>query len=145
MNLSCIGRWGEFTNDASAFDGRTMKLYDTHNQWCVQQMVAATMAYYPGDMYELRLRVRVDPRNGASADDVALEAGIWDVEERRSVAAGAICVGGANSSEYQWYTLFRWRPDQSQKFWMAPGKPDNLGVRGFKSVYVDQISVRRVK
>ncbi len=145
LNLACVGRWGEFTEDAAASDGRAMKLYDTHHQWCVQQAVAATLAYDSGGMYELRLRVRVDQQENAAADDIALEAGIWNNDERRPVAAGAIRMDEMDAKGYKWHTLFRWRPDSSQKFWIAPGKPGKSGLRGFKSVYVDQVSVRRVE
>jgi hypothetical protein len=145
LNLSCVGRWGEFVEDIGAQDAKAMKLYNTHHQWCVQQLVDDTLTYDKGETYELRLRVRLEKDEKASGEDQALTAGIWNTEKRRSVASGVIKISDANEDGYKWYTLFRWRPGESQKFWIAPGKPGKSGSRGFKSVFIDQISVRRVK
>ena len=132
------GVWGDFVDDPMAGDGRALKLFNTHYQWCVQFPISR-VAFEPGVKYRLRLRVRVDSR----CDGMAFSSGIH-------CTSGGKAPGGANfttrqtPNEYAWYDIVTWTPRNGEFLWIAPGTFGDDGKSSVNAVYIDKLELSRV-
>ena len=131
------GTWGDFVDDPMAGDGRALKLFNTHYQWCVQ-LPLSRIAFEPGAKYTLRVRVRVDSRR----DGMAFSSGVYATDERKS-RGQAVFTTGQTPNEYAWYDILTWTPGTEEYVWMAPGAFGDDGKSSINGVYLDKIAFVR--
>ena len=131
------GTWGDFVDDPLAEDGRALKLFNTHYQWCVQ-LPLSRIEFEPGVKYTLRARVRVDSRR----DGMAFSSGVYATDERKS-RGQAVFTTGQTPNEYAWYDILTWTPGAEEYAWMAPGVFGDDGKSSVNGVYLDKIAFVR--
>jgi len=140
LPISNRGRWGDYVDDPKAGDGRALKLFNTHFQWCTM-LSMGKIAFEPGKKYRLRVRVRVDK----AQDGEAFWAGVY--------SKGATCGRGGieprtadvPDGEYRWYDVLTWTPAPDEFFWIAPGRFDKNGKSAVNGVYIDKIEFTLVE
>ena len=132
------GVWGDFVDDPQAADGKALKLFNTHYEWCTM-FPMAKVAFRPGVKYTVRVRVRVEPREGATGE--AFWAGVYDPKGKKDCGGGVAPKVTAVKPGYNWYTVTTWRPKPTDYFWIGPGRFDKK--KGEKSslngVFIDKI------
>ena len=131
------GTWGDFVDDPMAGDGRALKLFGTHSQWCVQ-LPLSRIAFEPGAKYTLRVRARVEARR----EGLAFSAGVFATDEKKSRGEAAFTTG-RTSGEYAWYDILTWTPGADEYAWMAPGAFGEDGKSSIDAVYLDKIAFVR--
>ena len=57
LSLDRPGEFGEFVEDPAASDGRAVKMFNSHHEWCVMLMMNR-IAFEPGVKYRVRARIR---------------------------------------------------------------------------------------
>ncbi|MBQ7650520.1 MAG: DUF4838 domain-containing protein [Victivallales bacterium] len=132
LSIEKRGKWGDNAVDPKAGDGRAMKLYNTHYEWCLN----ANIDFFeltPGIEYAVRFRVRVDKKR---PHGMAFWAGVYSHslrKDRGSIKPQLEKLDG----EYHWFTVAKLVPDplKSQIIWMGPGGPAVNGV------YVDRMEM----
>jgi hypothetical protein len=122
-----------------AADGKAMKLYYTHFEWCTT-FPMHKVEFEPGATYKVRVRVRVDKlRDGGEA----FWAGVYDPVAK--VGRGGIQPRTEKtSSEYAWYDVCTWVPNENEYFWIGPGRFGKDGKSSIKALWVDKIDFSRV-
>ncbi len=130
------GRTWDFADDGQAEEGRTVKLHNTHHDWCAR-FPMRRVEFVPGAAYRLRARVRVDKAGSGEA----FSAGIYDFGSK--VRVGEISVRAENApSGYAWYDIATFRPNDSQDLWFAPGKDHQAAIN---AVYIDRVEFVRAE
>ena len=131
------GTWGELVDDPKADDGKALKLFNTHYEWCVQ-FPLSNVAFEPGVKYRLRLRMRVDDRR----DGMAFSAGVYCTDDRKT-AGSANFTTGQTPNEYAWYDILTWTPRAGEILWIAPGTFGDDGKSSINGVYIDKVEFLR--
>ena len=128
------GGWGDYVDDPKAGDGRALKLFNTHFQWCTM-LSMGRIAFEPGKKYRLRARVRVDK----ARDGEAFWAGVYS--KGSTCGRGGIEPRTADvaDGEYRWYDVLTWTPAPDEFFWIAPGRFDKDCKSAVNGVYIDKI------
>jgi len=133
------GKWGDYVDDPKAADGKAIKLFNTYSDWS-SQFPMHKVEFEPGATYKVRVRVRVDKlRDGGEA----FWAGVYDPVAR--VGRGGIQPRTENtSSEYAWYDVCTWVPNENEYFWIGPGRFGKDGKSSIKALWIDKIDFSRV-
>ena len=140
LGLSNPGTYGAFVDDPLAEDGRALKLFNTHFDWCTS-FPMHRIEFEPGATYKVRARVRVDKlRDGGEA----FWAGVHDPVAKCS-RGGIQPRTEQVSAEYAWYDVCTWTPNDHEFFWIAPGRFGKDGKSSVKAVWVDKIDFRDSK
>ena len=139
ISISRKGTWGDYADDPQAADGKALKLFNTHFEWC-STFPMHRVEFETGATYKVRVRVRVDKlRNGGEA----FWAGIYDPVAK--VGRGGIQPRTENASaEYAWYDVCTWVPNENEYFWIGPGRFGKDGKSSIKALWVDKIEFSRV-
>ena len=132
------GEWCDFVDDPEASDGRALKYYNTHHEWC-SDMYLNLMEFNPNTRYILRVRVRVE----AQGDGEAFWAGIYDPVNKEEVLQTGWSTE-ETSSDYRWYTVGEWTPREGEYFWLGPGRFEDGGTSAVKAVWLDKIEIIEV-
>ena len=132
------GTWGTFVDDPKAADGKALKLFNTHYEWCTQ-LHLDRIGYEPGQTYRVRIRVRVE-KQGAG---MAFSTGIYDFAKRQSVTSKALTTE-KTTADYAWYEVGSVVLNDNQVLWIAPGRFDDQGASAIKAVYIDKVDFARV-
>ena len=128
------GEYGELVDDPLASDGRAIKMFNSHHQWCAMLMMNR-IAFEPGVKYRLRARLRC----AATARGNAFTAGVFD--ERTWKLAGQVSVRADRMSpDYVWYDICTFVPNDGEYFWIAPGGLNKDGDKNANAVLLDKIS-----
>ena len=136
LGLSGRGKYGEFVDDPLAENGRALKLFNTHFEWCTT-FGMDNCAFKPGEKYVLSVRLRAE----SASDGEAFWAGVYDkVEEcgRGGIEPQTRDV----PNEYRWYDVLTWEPRRSEYLWIGPGRFGNDGKSAVKAVWIDKIAFR---
>ena len=139
ISIARKGTWGDYADDPKAADGKALKLFNTHFEWC-STFPMHRIEFEPGATYKVRVRVRVDKlRDGGEA----FWAGVYDPVAK--VGRGGIQPRTENASaEYAWYDVCTWVPNENEYFWIGPGRFGKDGKSSFKALWVDKIDFSRV-
>ena len=128
------GTWGDYVDDPKAEDGRALKLYNTHFQWCTQ-LSMGKIAFEPGKKYRLSARVRVDK----ARDGEAFWAGVYSLGALRGRGGVEPRTADVPDGEYRWYDVLTWVPAPDEYFWIGPGRFTPDGKSPVNGVYLDKI------
>ena len=141
LPIGRYGTWGEHVADPDAEDGRALKFFGTHFEWCMQWHVDPAW-FDPGAQYTLRLRLKVE-KSGTPGQ--AFWAGVYDTLRHRGFGQIDREVGQV-AEGYQWYDVATWTPEAGQYIWAAPGRFDSKGgaASAVKAVYLDRLELVRV-
>ncbi|MBR3222890.1 MAG: DUF4838 domain-containing protein [Kiritimatiellae bacterium] len=138
LGLSNPGRHGEFVIDPLAEDGRALKLFNTHFEWCAT-FGMDNCAFRPGVRYALSVRARAE----VIADGEAFWAGVYDKVEERG--RGGIEPRTKDVPDgYRWYDIITWEPKRSEYLWIGPGRFGKDGRSAVRAVWIDKIAFRPV-
>ena len=143
LSLSRPGQWGAFVDDPKAADGKALKLFNTHFEWCTSFSMGK-VAFRPGAKYKLRARVRVEKaRDGGEA----FWAGVYDSVTRKDASIILPRTDAIKDSEYAWYDICTWTPraDGREYFWIGPGRFGADGKSNIKAVYLDKVELSIAK
>ena len=126
-------------DDPKAADGKAMKLYNSHFEWCTT-FPMHKVEFEPGATYKVRVRVRVDKlRDGGEA----FWAGVYDPVAK--VGRGGIQPRTEKtSSDYAWYDVCTWVPNEHEYFWIGPGRFGKDGKSSIQALWIDKIDFARV-
>ena len=142
LSLMRPGQWGAFVDDPKAADGKAIKLFNTHFEWCTSYPMGK-VAFKPGAKYKLRARARVEKaRDGGEA----FWAGVYDSVAKRNTGSIAPRTDAIKDSEYAWYDICTWTPraDGREYFWIGPGRFGADGKSSIKALYIDKIELLEV-
>ena len=128
------GEWGDTVDDPKAGDGKAIKIFNTHFQWCVQ-LPMDRIAFEAGRKYRLSVRVRVDK----ARDGEAFCAGIFSKAASLVRRGIEVRTADVQDGEYRWYDVISWVPAPDEYFWFAPGRFDTDGKSAVNGVYIDKI------
>ena len=132
------GEYGEFVDDPLASDGRAIKMFNSHHQWCAMLMMNR-IAFEPGVKYRVRARLRCAALVGGNA----FTAGVFD--ERTWKLAGQVSVRADRmGTDYAWYDICTFVPNDGEYFWIAPGGLNKDGDKNANAVLLDKISFEPV-
>ena len=139
ISISRKGTWGDFVDDPKAADGKAMKLFNSHYEWC-STFPMHRVEFEPGATYKVRVRARVEKlRDGGEA----FWAGVYDPVAK--VGRGGVSPRTENaSSDYAWYDVCTWTPNEHEYFWIGPGRFGKDGKSSIKAVWIDKIDFARV-
>ena len=132
------GEYGAFVDDPLASDGRAIKMFNSHHQWCAMLMMNR-IAFEPGVRYRVRARVRCD----GTARGNAFSAGVFD-ERTWKLAGYAVRRANAMGPNYAWYDICTFVPNDGEYFWIAPGGLNKNGDKNANAVLLDKISFEPV-
>ena len=129
----------KYVDDPKASDGRALKLFNTHFEWC-STFPMRQVAFEPGTTYKIRVRIRVDKlRDGGEA----FWAGIYDPVAKRS-RGGIQPRTEKVAAEYAWYDVCTWMPIEDEYFWIGPGRFGKDGNSSIKALWIDKLEFSRV-
>ena len=134
ISISHRGRWGDYVDDPKAEDGRALKLFNTHFEWCAT-LSMGKIAFEPGKKYRLSARVRVEKER----DGEAFWAGVYSKGASRGRGGIEPRTKDVPDGEYRWYDVLTWVPAPDEYFWMGPGRFTPDGKSAVKGVYLDKI------
>ena len=139
ISISRKGTWGDYVDDPKAADGKAMKLFNSHYEWC-STFPMHRVEFEPGATYKVRVRARVEKlRDGGEA----FWAGVYDPVAK--VGRGGVSPRTENaSSDYAWYDVCTWTPNEHEYFWIGPGRFGKDGKSSIKAVWIDKIDFARV-
>ncbi|MBQ6142394.1 MAG: DUF4838 domain-containing protein [Kiritimatiellae bacterium] len=143
FSLSRPGQWGAFVDDPKAADGKALKLFNTHFEWCTS-FAMGKVAFKPGAKYKVRARVRVEKeRDGGEA----FWAGVYDPAAKKGLGDIAPRTDAIKDAEYAWYDICTWTPraDGNEYFWIGPGRFGADGKSNIKALYIDKIELSLAK
>ncbi|MGN0846589.1 MAG: DUF4838 domain-containing protein [Kiritimatiellia bacterium] len=132
-----LGTWGDYVDDPKASDGRALKLFNTHFEWC-SQFHMHRVEFDAGVKYTLRVRARCEK---ASAGE-AFWAGIYDPVAKTG-RGGIQPRTDEVGPEYAWYDVCTWEPNPNEYFWIGPGRFNKDGKSAIKAVWIDKIELVR--
>lgn len=134
------GKYGDYVDDAAAFGGRAVQLYDRQYDWCLR-FSYNRLAYDPGVKY--RVRVHVKPLL-TGADGEVFYAGLYDRRHDPQNVSWCHFKRDDVSSGYAWYDLGAFVPTEDAIVWFSSAKPTGAGVpRAAKGVLVDAVEISR--
>ncbi len=136
LQLARPGRWGAFVDDPAASDGRALKLFNSHFEWCTT-FPLARIHFAPGHTYRIRVRLRVE----TASEGEAFWAGVYNYSEAKG-RGGIEPKTSQTPSTYTWYDVCTLEPREGDTFWIGPGRFNADGKSPIKAVYIDQIDVR---
>ena len=136
LTLDRPGEFGEFVEDPLASDGRAVKMFNSHYEWCVMLMMNR-IAFEPGVKYRVRARVRCERTGTASGN--AFSAGVFD-ERTWKTAGYAVRRTNDVGPDYAWYDICTFVPNDGEYFWIAPGKLNKNGDKDANALWLDKIS-----
>ena len=139
LTISNRGKWGDYVNDPKAEDGRALKLFNTHFQWCTM-LSMGKMAFEPGKKYRLSIRVRVEK----ARDGEAFWAGVYSKGASRGRGGIEPRTADVPDGEYHWYDVLTWVPAPDEYFWIGPGRFTSDGKSSVNGVYVDKIRFEEI-
>ena len=132
-------QWGDHVDDPKAEDGRALKLFNTHFQWCTM-LSMSSFAFEPGRKYRLSVRVRVDKAGEGEA--------FWTGVYSKGTASGRGGIEPRTSDikdgEYHWYDVLEWVPAADELFWIGPGRFGDDGKSAINGVWIDKIAFHPV-
>ena len=140
LTLDRPGEFGEFVEDPLASDGRAVKMFNSHHEWCVMLMMNR-IAFEPGVKYRVRARVRCERTGTASGN--AFSAGVFD-ERTWKTAGYAVRRTNDVGPDYAWYDICTFVPNDGEYFWIAPGGLNKNGDKNANAVLLDKISFEPV-
>ena len=138
LTLDSPGEFGAFVDDPLASDGRAVKMFNSHHEWCVMLMMNR-IAFEPGVKYRLRARLRSE----ATVGGVAFSAGVFDEWEWKGAGGTTLrtdCVG----ADYAWYDICTFVPNDGEYFWIAPGGLNKNGDKNANALWLDKIAFEPV-
>ena len=138
LTLDRPGEFGEFVEDPLASDGCAVKMFNSHHEWCVMLMMNR-IAFEPGVKYRVRARIRSE----ATVGGVAFSAGVFD-ERTWKLAGSTVRRTHDVSSDYAWYDICTFLPNDGEYFWLAPGGLNKDGDKNANAVLLDKISFEPV-
>lgn len=142
LKLENPGVSGNFADDVRASDGKALKLFGTHYDWCAT-FPMSKIVFKAGEKYTLSVRLRVDPKEGTKGE--SFWAGVYD-------PVGKTYPGGILSPKiseigpgYCWYDVATWEPRPTDYFWIGPGRFDrrNHQISAVEFVWIDKIAIRK--
>ena len=140
LSLDGSGQYGEFVDDPTASDGRAIKIFNTHYEWCVMVMMNR-IAFEPGVKYRVRARLRCETEGRGQA----FSAGVFDEKAWRNVGYTSAGVNQV-SSDYKWYDICTFAPNDAEYFWLAPGTFNkNGGKSAIRALWLDKIAFEPVR
>ena len=145
LRLAKRGQWGDTVADTATGDGSAMKLYNTHYEWCTG-FSFRKVAFDEGRRYKLRARVRVDKIPDAPDDEV-LWLGIYDYSKKKSRGDRSFKCSQLKDG-YQWVDVAEWVPEETNEFWVGPGRFDlkeHASSPSYKAVYIDKLELSRAE
>ena len=136
LNLSNPGTYGAFVEDPLAEDGKALKLFNTHFDWCTT-FGMGNGVFRPGVKYTVSIRARVETQADGEAfwagvHDGALEKGRGGIEPRTSDV----------SADYRWYDVLTWKPRLGEYLWIGPGRFNADGKSAITALWIDKIAFR---
>ncbi len=134
------GEYGAFVEDPLASDGRAVKMFNSHHEWCVMLMMNR-IAFEPGVRYRVRARVRCEGAETARGN--AFTAGVFD-ERKWKTTGQAVRRANAVGPNYAWYDICTFVPNDGEYFWIAPGGLNKDGDKNANAVLLDKISFEPV-
>ena len=142
ISLHREGTWGARVDDPLAEDGKALKLFNSHFEWCVN-FSAGHVEFKPGVKYKLRARIRVEKaRDGGEA----FWAGVYNSVDKHLSRAIQPRTETVKDGGYAWYDVAVWTPraDGAEYFWMGPGRFGPDGKSSIKAVWLDKIEIAPV-
>ncbi len=139
LSISNRGKWADHVDDPKACDGRALKLYNTHSEWCVT-LPMDRIAFEPGRKYRLSVRARVD----IAGDGEAFWTGVFSTGASRGRGGIEPRTADIPDGEYRWYDVLEWVPAPDEYFWMGPGRFGEDGKSAINAVWIDKIAFRPV-
>ncbi len=133
------GQWGDYVDDPKAGDGRALKLFNTHFQWCVQ-LPMGRIGFVSGKKYRMSVRVRIEKE----CDGEAFWAGIYSQGSRTGRGGASPRTANVPDGEYHWYVVANWTPAPDEYFWIAPPRFNADGKSPVKGVYLDKIKFEEI-
>ena len=140
LTLDRHGEFGAFVDDPLASDGRAVKMFNSHHEWCVMLMMNR-IAFEPGVRYRVRARVRCEGATTARGN--AFTAGVFD-ERKWKTTGQAVRRANAVGPNYAWYDICTFVPNDGEYFWIAPGGLNKDGDKTANAVLLDKISFEPV-
>ena len=143
MTLHKEGTWGARVDDPLAEDGKALKLFNSHFEWCVG-FSAGCVEFKPGVKYNVRARIRVEKaRDGGEA----FWAGVYNPVDKHLSRMIQPRTEAVKDGGYVWYDVAAWTPraDGAEYFWLGPGRFGPDGKSSIKAVYLDKIEIAPVK
>ena len=141
MTLHKEGTWGARVDDPLAEDGKALKLFNSHFEWCVG-FSAGCVEFKPGVKYNVRARIRVEKaRDGGEA----FWAGVYNPVDKHLSRMIQPRTEAVKDGGYVWYDVATWTPraDGAEYFWLGPGRFGPDGKSSIKAVYLDKIEITR--
>ena len=132
--VSSRGKWGDYVDDPKAEDGRALKLFNTHFNWCAM-LSMGRIAFEPGRKYRLSVRVRTEK----AGDGEAFWTGVYSKAALRGRGGIEPRTADIPDGEYHWYDVLTWTPSPDEYFWMGPGRFNADGKSAIGAVYLDKI------
>ena len=143
MTLHKEGTWGARVDDPLAEDGKALKLFNSHFEWCVG-FSAGCVEFKPGVKYNVRARIRVEKaRDGGEA----FWAGVYNPVDKHLSRMIQPRTEAVKDGGYVWYDVAAWTPraDGAEYFWLGPGRFGPDGKSSIKAVYLDKIEIAPVE
>ena len=138
LSLLYKGAWCDFADDALADDGKAVKVFNTHREWCVRFKMD-NVCFAPKTRYRLRIRVRVEKASSGEAFQCGIQDSKWGCIKAISPKTDEI------SDTYEWYDLGSFTPSRGMYMWFAPGRVANGGVSPINGVWIDKLELSRVR
>ena len=138
LSLVRPGEWCAFVDDPMASDGRAVKLFNSHNEWCAMLMMNR-IAFEPGVKYRVRARLRSE----ATVSGTAFWGGVFDEREWKT-AGQTVLRTERMGSDYAWYDICTIVPNDGEYFWVAPRGLNKNGDKNANAVLLDKISFEPV-
>ncbi len=133
------GTWGQYVDDPKASDGKALKLFNTHYEWC-STLHMHRIEFEPGVKYTIRVRLRCDKATNGEA----FWAGVYDPVAKKSrgqIQPRTDTVG----ADYAWYDVCTWEPNQNEYFWIGPGRFNKDGKSAIQGLWIDKVEILRVQ
>ncbi|QQL44163.1 DUF4838 domain-containing protein [Sulfuriroseicoccus oceanibius] len=137
LDLTNRGVWGDTISDNRTNDGYALKLFNSYGKRPAT-LDFHHVAFDHGKTYRLRIRLR--GKNHSQQNAPAFTAGIYDP---RSKSAIVELKPESSSTDYAWYQLEDWIPEDHHIFWIAPAR-DPADTTARPAVYLDKIEILRV-
>ena len=138
LKLGRPGTWGAFVDDPLAADGKALKLFNSHFEWCTTLRMER-IHFAPGRKFRIRARIRVE-KDPSRPDGEAFWAGVYSDADRTG-RGGIEPKTSAVSDAYAWYDVCTWQPKKGEFFWIGPGRFNADGKSAIKALWIDQIEI----
>ncbi len=144
MPIYYEGRWGKYSDDPLANDGRAAQLFTTHHEWALQFRLS-NIEFEPGATYRLRARIRVDKRPDTEGAARAFNAGVYDEVAKSKPGYLEPPISDVTDG-YAWYDIATWKPNRGETsyFYLAPPAAGADGKPAVTSVWLDCIELSRM-